>query len=111
LFRGKPVESKPNTAHEFAKLAIKADIAMGLSQESGYADTLVIDTGSSIKVYDIVAIVRNKDLNLSGYNEEDINKDAIENYYRIKNIRKARTTAYLMGMFSSLEKMKVTMYL
>jgi hypothetical protein len=61
---GVPQFVAAQTAHDFAITALKSDIAMGLNQGktasgAGYANVLVIDTGSSIKVLDLAEIVLN----------------------------------------------------
>jgi hypothetical protein len=57
-----PSYSAAEIAHNFAQLALKSDIAMGLNQVTsssgaGYANVLVVDTGSSIKVRDLADMV------------------------------------------------------
>lgn len=95
-------------AHEFATMALKADIIMGLSQREGYADVLVIDTGSEIIVKDIVDIIlKNQAVILEGYNPIQIEKLASDTYRSIGGVINGRTKAYLANMASSLSKMKV----
>lgn len=100
-------------AHDFAILALKADIAMGISQGvtrsgAGYANVLVVDTGSSIKVRDLATIVLNQEEKLSKYSPKEIYNSAISSYNRIAKLQHGRTQSYLGLITSSLNKMKVT---
>lgn len=95
-------------AHQMAQYAIKADIAMGISQKENYANVLVVDTGHSIVVKDLAEIVEKNPL--AKYNIKDINDKAIANYNFLKMGRGGRTESYLANMTSVLNKMKVTMY-
>lgn len=99
-------------AHEFAKIALKTDIAMGLSQKKGYADVLIIDTGVCIKVInleDIIGNLRDKEgHSLSGYDKGAIENNALNVYRKIGLIHTKRTSSYLGIMTSTLNKMKVT---
>lgn len=96
-------------AHDFAKMALKADIAMGLSQKTGYANVLVVNNGKEIKVYDLVDIVKNS--NLTGYNEGTIEGAANNAYEKIESLKRNRTGTYLNLMTLALQKMKVTINL
>lgn len=103
-------------AHDFAVLALKADIAMGLSQGktssgAGYANVLVVDTGSSIKVRDLASIVLDEKQKLSQYNAANIENSADSIYKTMANLNHGRTQSYLGMMTSVLNKMKVTMNL
>ncbi len=102
-------------AHEFAKIALKTDIAMGLSQKKGYADVLIIDTGVRIKVInieDVIGNLRDKEgHSLSGYDEGIIEDSALSVYRKIGSIHTKRTSSYLGIMTSTLNKMKVTINL
>ena len=96
-------------AHDFAKMALKADVAMGLSQKTGYANVLVINNGKEIKVYDLFDIVKNS--NLAGYNEGTIEGAANNAYEKIESLIRDRTNTYLNLMTLALQKMKVTINL
>lgn len=103
-------------AHDFAVLALKADIAMGLSQGktasgAGYANVLIVDTGSSIKVRDLASIVLDEKQKLSRYNAGSIETSAESIYKTMANLNHGRTQSYLGMMTSTLNKMKVTMNL
>lgn len=100
--------SKTAAAHNLAKLAIKSDIAMGLSQAAGYANLLVVDTGTAIKVRNLADIVLNEDKALAGYSEDKIDELMSTIYRRMKNIRTGRTQRYLAVTSAALNKMKVT---
>lgn len=98
------------SAHEFAKLALKSDIAMGLNQGNqnggGYANVLVIDTGAEIKVKDLAEIVTTATLH--GYTDSSITGEANKMYQSLQNVTYGRTQSYLGLMTSTLNKMKVT---
>lgn len=96
-------------AHDFAKMALKADVAMGLSQKTGYANVLVVNNGKKIKVYDLVNIVEKS--NLAGYNNGTIEGAANNAYEKIKSLIRNRTNTYLNLMTLALQKMKVTINL
>lgn len=96
-------------AHDFAKMALKADVAMGLSQKTGYANVLVVNNGKEIKVYDLFDIVKNN--NLAGYNEGTIEGEANNAYEKIESLIRDRTNTYLNLMTLALQKMKVTINL
>ena len=106
-----PNNISANEAHEFAKAALKADIAMGLSQKTGYANVLVVNNGKEIKVYDLVDIVENKNNNLAGYNNGTIEGAANNAYEKIESLIRDRTNTYLNLMTLALQKMKVTINL
>ena len=116
----KTMDKIANDAHDFAKLALAADIAMGISQgiqgadKGGYANLLVINTGSRIVVKDLADIVfkvAEGAQHLTGYDESEIEGKASDIYQRINAIvKKGRTNTYLGLMTSALNKMKVTIY-
>lgn len=108
-----PASSAVNAAHEFAKLALKSDILMGINQgESvgggGYANLVVIDTGSKIVVRNLADLILKDQVNLSGYNEGGIQSAAANTYYRLSLLDYNRTITYLKRMTSVLNSMKVT---
>lgn len=100
-----------SAAHDYAKLALKADIAMGLNQgvqgakKAGYADVLVIKTPSGVKVYNLAEIV--KKYSLSGYDGKALSADMGRIYSKLPN--SSRTKAYLTMSTSFLNQQKVTM--
>lgn len=111
-----PTYLAAQAAHDFAIIALKSDIAMGLNQGknasgAGYANVLVIDTGSSIKVRDLATMVIDNNYKLSRYNASDIEQTANNIYSSMLKIQTGRTQSYLGLMTSSLNKMKVTMNL
>lgn len=113
-----PTYMAAQEAHDLCKLALKTDIAMGLNQGvqsggAGYANVLVVDypEKQEIKVRNLADIVldrENKYSSLRGYDESNINANALASYNAIKNIRTNRSDSYLALMSSSLNKMKVT---
>ena len=89
---------------------------MGLNQGksasgAGYANVLVVDTGSSIKVRSLADIVLSTTTNLSKYNPSIIESSAEGIYNSMTNLYKGRTQSYLALMTSTLNKMKVTINL
>ena len=98
-------------AHDYAKLALKADIAMGLNQgvqgkqKAGYADVLVIKTPTGIKVYNLAEIVKNH--SLSGYDGRSLSAEMGRIYSKLPT--SSRTKTYLTMSTSFLNKQKVTM--
>lgn len=110
-----PTYLAADAAHEFAKTALKSDIAMGLNQGktaggAGYANVLVIDTGSAIRVKDLAAIVEGNQA-LSKYNPSTIEASANGIYNSMSKILTGRTQSYLGLITSTLNKMKVTINL
>lgn len=102
-------------AHEFAKLALKADILMGLNQGkvkstgAGYANLLVIDTGSRIIVEDLVSLMNSKNAILKNYYPGAIEELAVISYYGLsKEMGQGRSVEYLQKMTSALNKIKVS---
>ena len=111
-----PSYTAAQAAHEFARIALKSDIAMGLNQGktdsgAGYANVLVIDTGSSIKVRDLASIVLSTTNQLGKYNPADVESSANQIYSSMSKIAQGRTQSYLGLMTSTLNKMKVTINL
>ena len=89
---------------------------MGLNQGktdsgAGYANVLVIDTGSSIKVRDLASIVLSTTNQLGKYNPADVESSANQIYNAMSKIAQGRTQSYLGLMTSTLNKMKVTINL
>lgn len=102
-------------AHKLAKMAISSDIAMGLNQGitssgAGYANLLVIDTGSAIKVKNLADLIYDADEKnvLNKYNASDIENNALQIYRKMAMIQEGRSSTYLGLMTSVLNKMKVT---
>ena len=105
------------SAHDFAKLALAADIAMGLSQGNqsgfGYANLLVVKSNKGIRVFDLVNIiddVQKGKRHLTGYDEPTIENTAINAYRAATTLRENRTQSYYALMTSVLNKMQVTLY-
>lgn len=101
-------------AHEFAKLALKADILMGINQGTalsgaGYANLVVIDTGSRIIVENLVDLMNSNKINLKDYYPGSIEGEAIKVYNGLtKEMGQGRSIEYLQKMTSVLNKMKVS---
>lgn len=102
-------------AHNVAKMAIKADIAMGLSQGSdkgqhgaGYANVLVVNTGSEIRVINLVSLVLDEKTNVENYNEQEIVGEMANRFDMLKGIKENRTDIYLLLATSYLNSIRVT---
>ena len=104
------------SAHTMARLAIAADIAMGLKQETHWANILVVDTGSAIKVKSLTNILKdwNSSTNaniasLTGYNTGSIEEGLLNAYNNIYGARSpGRSSAYHMFASSVLSGIKVS---
>lgn len=105
------------SAHELAKLAIAADIAMGVSQQKNYANILVVDTGNAIKVRDLSKLLQGFEQNdgmtvLQIYNEGRIEETVQNDYRKIRNISSpGRSEAFQMFAASTLNGIKVSLNL
>ena len=103
-------------AHNVAKMLIKADIAMGLSQGinedkggAGYANILIINTGTKVRVLDLTSMVLDNQIKVERYNDNEISSEMQDRFKLIKSIRYNRTDAYLLLATSYLNSIKVTM--
>lgn len=108
-----PKYAAAQAAHDWAIAALKADIAMGITQGktssgAGYANVLVVDTGKEIKVRDLADVVLSDNYKLSKYNASAIESGASQIYNSMHNKTDGRTDAYLTNMSTMLDKMKVT---
>ena len=105
--------SNINAAHRLAKYSLLVDILMGYSQQSNYADTIVINLRSEQRVIvasivDIVDQIR-KDLdsfNLAGYNGDTINQRLII-IREALNSAGGRTEEYLALAMKYLQSIRV----
>lgn len=99
-------------AHQFGRMAIATDIIMGLNQKEGYANLLIVDTGSSIVVKDLTSIVNEKTNSIVGYNEGEIESIAQDIYYnQISKLKEMRSSSYQGLMSSVLAGMKASINL
>lgn len=104
------------SAHSMARLAIAADIAMGLKQKTHWANILIVDTGSAIKVKSLANILKDWDssastniASLTGYNVGNIEKGLSNAYKNIYGVRSpGRSSAYHMFASSVLSGIKVS---
>lgn len=103
-----PTFTAVDNAHQLAVLALKSDLLMGLNQRSGYANLLVVDTGTSIVVKNLADLVLDDKILVSKYNEQGIQNLARAQYNAIAKVMHGRTSSYLGLMTSALNKMKVT---
>lgn len=105
------------SAHELAKLSIAADVAMGLSQKSNYANILVVDTGSAIRVRDLSKILQGFEQNdgmavLQGYDEGKIERAIQSDYGKIRNVESpGRSESFQAFAASTLNGMKIALNL
>ena len=105
--------SKGNTltmAHRIARLSILMDIVTGLSQKEGYADTLIINTGTSIKVINPISlIVKNYGQDfIKSYSEKEIEGVADKIFKNMKSIQSpGRTILYCGNIQAYLAAKKV----
>lgn len=117
--KGLPSTAGLKEAHDLAKLALLADVAMGANQQTSYANLLVLDMGKSIKVYDIADMIqqylrgKSELFQFNGYNEGTI-ESTMANIYnqQIRRIGRTqtlvRTNTYFALAFNKLNNMKVT---
>lgn len=107
-------------AFELGRLSIMADIASGLSQESGYADTLIVNTGSRIRVVDIGSAIEaaieagfnsSRGVTLYGYHYEALKQTARQTLFNGLRGKKSpgRTKLYLQLYYGYLQQVKVSM--
>lgn len=97
-------------AHRMARLSILMDIITGYSQNTGYADTLIINTGKAIKVIDpreLINDVYGKEF-IEGYNESDLERTGQTILDNIQQRSPGRTKIYLGNIFTYLAATKVT---
>jgi hypothetical protein len=86
---------------------------MGITQGktdggAGYANLLIVDTGSEIKVRDMADLILNDGFKLSKYESGKIESEASRIYNSMNNIPTNRTDTYLTNTGTMLDKMKVT---
>lgn len=104
-------ENVLTVAHRFAKISIVADILMGISQESRWANELVIHDRSKRQfyVFNIPTLIQNlgSQLEIIGYREDSLNKISHAILKIVPYIEKGRTNMYIQNMFGVLQSMKV----
>ena len=100
-------------AHKMARLAILMDVVTGFSQKTGYADTLIIHTGSAIKVIDPTLLINEAyGKNIQGYDEGEISQVAHNILKAMKSMRSPGRTAMYYGniqAYLAAKKVKVLM--
>lgn len=118
---GLPPAIALNEAHKMAKLSLLTDIGMGISQQQGYANLLVIDMGNQIKVYSLADMINNylkgqeQLFSFAGYEESKI-EAAMNQIYnnKIRRIGRTstqlRTNTYFSLAANKLNQMKVTLH-
>ena len=96
-------------AHRIARLSILMDIVTGFSQKEGYADTLIINTGSSIKVINPISLINESySQNIKGYNGEEIQGVAGKIFENMESIQSpGRTKLYCGNIQAYLAAKKV----
>lgn len=107
-------------AFVLGKISIMADIATGLSQRTGYANTLVVNTGSQINVINLGEVIEQamakplketQGLTLHGYFFEPLKQTALTTYDTgLEGIRTpGRTNMFLRLYYGYLKNIKVSM--
>lgn len=96
-------------AHRIARLSILMDIVTGFSQKEGYADTLIINTGASIKVINPISLINESySQNIKGYNGEEIQDVASKIFKNMEFIQSpGRTKLYCGNIQAYLAAKKV----
>ena len=96
-------------AHRIARLSILMDIVTGFSQKEGYADTLIINTGTSIKVINPISLINESySQNIKGYNGEEIQDVASKKKKNMESIQSpGRTKLYCGNIQAYLAAKKV----
>ena len=96
-------------AHRIARLSILMDIVTGFSQKEGYADTLIINTGASIKVINPISLINESySQNIKGYNGEEIQDVASKIFKNMESIQSpGRTKLYCGNIQAYLAAKKV----
>lgn len=97
-------------AHKIARLSILMDIVTGYSQSTGYADTLIINTGRALKVIDprdLINEVYGQEF-IQGYNEGALEQTGQTVLQALKQRSPGRTKIYLGNIFTYLAAIKVS---
>lgn len=111
-----PKEVYMQAADELAKICIFADVAMGLSQKEGYADTLVINdrTAKHLYVRNIPQMILDAvDKNLSslalkGYDVSSISEEAEKARQIAMKLKEGRLSEYFKIFRSQLRSIEVS---
>lgn len=109
-----------SAAFALGKLSIMADIATGLSQREGYANTLVVNTGSRINVINLGKVIEQavdkpleeiSGLTLHGYFFDPLKETALTTYKEgLRGIKTpGRTNMFLRLYYGYLKNIKVSM--
>lgn len=109
-----------SAAFALGKLSIMADIATGLSQRAGYANTLVVNTGSRINVINLGKVIEQamveplegmQGLTLHGYFFDPLKGTALVTYDKgLEGIKTpGRTNMFLKLYYGYLKNVKVSM--
>lgn len=111
LYKLTVLNPKKEEPHEYAPYAIKADIAMGLSQPTHWANILIVDDRAQRKIrfIDLASIVSSA--KLTGYNAQIIKSVAQESIKAINNYKirsPGRTNYYLGLMHNHLKQMEAS---
>ena len=106
--------AKEQTLHNYAKIAAIADIVMGYSQESGYADTIIINDRSRphIYVYSMAEILKKsydkiKELSLPGYDPESI-ESALQDSLNWNQALSGDNQNYMQAIYSTLSSIQIS---
>ena len=101
------------TLHEYGKMSAIADIVMGYSQESGYADTIIINdrTAAHVYVYSISSLMKKcfqniNNLKLSGYNDGSI-ESALQDSLDWHTELLGDSQSYMQAIYNTLSKFQI----
>lgn len=102
------------TLHNYAKIAAIADIVMGYSQESGYADTIIINDRSRrhIFVYSMSEILKElyqklSELSLPGYDPDSV-QSALRNSLNWNRPLAGSNQNYMQSIYSTLSGIQIS---
>jgi hypothetical protein len=106
--------SSSETLHNYAKIAAIADIVMGYSQESGYADTIIINDRSRrhVFVYSMSEILKElyqklSELSLPGYNPDSV-QNALRNSLNWNQPLAGSDQNYMQSIYSTLSGIQIS---
>ena len=101
------------TLHEYGKMSSIADIVMGYSQESGYADTIIINdrTAAHVYVYSVSSLMKKcfqniNNLKLSGYNDGSI-ESALQDSLDWHTELSGDSQNYMQAIYNALSKFQI----
>ena len=100
--------------HDYAKIAAIADIVMGYSQETGYADTIIINDRSKrhVYVYSMSEILKElytkiSELALPGYNPDSV-QHALRDSLNWNQALSGKDQNYMQSIYSTLSGIQIS---